>query len=102
MAANQGNWRPLNLLLKHKAKLRKPEVLAHAAEWLMSSSCYECVTRTGQQCQRCGEHRDRLHSPYCSFERCIDVLVEQGLRDLALIRKQKAGDVRKRRRMNVS
>eukprot|EP00854_Cymbomonas_tetramitiformis_P008801 gene8801-10433_t len=80
MAANQGNWRPLEQILESMGTARVSKaLLGNLAEHALQSSVFLCLAGL-QKCQRCMDPRDQNpHAERASFERVLDVLVRFGL-----------------------
>eukprot|EP00959_Pyramimonas_sp_CCMP1952_P410390 8600590-Pyramimonas_sp.AAC.1 len=52
MCANQGNWRPLLVLLQASPALRTQDTLSRLFREMVNSSCYPCMAGTGPTCMR--------------------------------------------------
>lgn len=81
MAINQGNHVALRAALEEA-----PTIAADRSELrclfleLFQTNVLMCVKGVGPKCQRCRFDSTNPHSPEVSFERCVDVLAELGLR----------------------
>jgi hypothetical protein len=80
MACNQGNYRCVDLVLDRIPKTKLTQsLLSKGFQMLFDSTVYECVKGIGPKCQRC-KGDSHPHSDHVDFEKCIDALINHGLK----------------------
>lgn len=83
MAANQGNWRTIQLAVEHYPELAptptaKQNLLCKIAEMLCSSSVPYCLMGM-ERCNRCVNDPSNPHPKTTDFKKAIDILIYFGL-----------------------
>jgi len=83
MAANQGNFRPLRLLMewcqKRMPAERYRKLQRGALDSMLTSSVYYCVSGRGPKCMRCLSHAPP-HGAGVNFNQCAKALLDTGMR----------------------
>jgi hypothetical protein len=94
MAINQGNHVALRAALEEA-----PTIAADRSELrclfleLFQTNVLMCVKGVGPKCQRCRFDSTHPHSREVSFERCVDVLAELGLRANEELEREVKGEI---------